>query len=409
MIDTHSFDYTISIDQFIQKYNIYADKYAKLAMSIFDFGMKGRVNFEEFIVALWNMLTMPLEVLLNFVWQCYDMDEFNKLLISDLRELTHIILGSGSKEDFDKLCDEMTELSTSDPNDKMKRDDYIKMMANSPIVHKIFDDNMMYLKDKTLGQRRWQHLSFSRVRQYKYSPINEILSTFKFSESKNTHAICFTKKNKILCSMNIFLPESERYKILEKESKIELIQKKTFHPDSKRRTEIENLKNPSKFNNRDIRKVGRKSIASTSGAALLHEIESDQRSRVIIKRLSIDMNLKTEVDRALGYKPYLRLNDTYITKTFDNSITVDDSEDNKLVGNRNRRNSTEQSNKPKPSSTSYAGYVKPNRNSAIYPYEILINNANNDSISTPTLPVKQFDGSKQPHLYYRNSRRRLTI
>ena len=79
------------VNDFISAYDFENATFIQLMLSIFDLDSTGFVSFEEFLIALWNALTLDHDMLFAFVYDCFDKNHVGKLSVHEVKRMISIV------------------------------------------------------------------------------------------------------------------------------------------------------------------------------------------------------------------------------------------------------------------------------------------------------------------------------
>ena len=82
------------VSDFISAYDFENVTFVQLVLSIFDLESTGFVSFEEFLIALWNALTLDHDMLFAFVYDCFDKNHVGKLSGNEVKRMISIATGN---------------------------------------------------------------------------------------------------------------------------------------------------------------------------------------------------------------------------------------------------------------------------------------------------------------------------
>ena len=79
------------VSDFISAYDFENTTFIQLMLSIFDLDSTGFISFEEFLIALWNTLTLDHDMLFVFVYDCFDKNHVGKLSVHEVKRMISIV------------------------------------------------------------------------------------------------------------------------------------------------------------------------------------------------------------------------------------------------------------------------------------------------------------------------------
>ena len=82
------------VSDFISAYDFENVTLVQLMLSIFDVEATGFLSFEEFLIALWNTLTLDHDMLFAFVYDCFDKNHVGKLSVHEVKRMISIATGN---------------------------------------------------------------------------------------------------------------------------------------------------------------------------------------------------------------------------------------------------------------------------------------------------------------------------
>lgn len=89
---------TIEIDEMLEKYNFEATRFTRRMFSIFDDDNSGKIDFREFVFAVWNYLTVGRSTLDIFTFDLYDSDSSGTLTVDEVKYMLKEIFGKTLSE-----------------------------------------------------------------------------------------------------------------------------------------------------------------------------------------------------------------------------------------------------------------------------------------------------------------------
>lgn len=145
------------------------------------------LNFEEFLICCWNILTATDIFLAKFVFELFDVDKSGYLTVIELHELVHILCGVES--------DSAHYLALELQKENLMEGDYISFATfftfvnQDPVLLLPVCQARDRLRKETLGTKRWIEITKQKSEDFDDKPLLSILRDLRFKPA------CYRLKN----------------------------------------------------------------------------------------------------------------------------------------------------------------------------------------------------------------------
>jgi Ca2+-binding EF-hand superfamily protein len=167
-------DGQLTLENFSQMFRISHNIYfAKLIMKLFDVTETNTIDFEEFLIAVWNLLTLKENDWISFIFQLLDWNGTGKIFHDDLDYIFDTIL--------ELSIDKRVEIKAAirrygDFEDGTIADKAFYLLTiQFPYILSKFREVCHLLKTNALGEQKWRKLKKTRDKIYGDLPIMDIV------------------------------------------------------------------------------------------------------------------------------------------------------------------------------------------------------------------------------------------
>jgi Ca2+-binding EF-hand superfamily protein len=91
----------ISVHEFIILYKVQSASFGEMAFRVLDKDNSGKVDFLEYMIAVWNFCSLSKEALSLFTFQIFDTDRSGILTTSEFRHMIEVVWGFQSNDHLD--------------------------------------------------------------------------------------------------------------------------------------------------------------------------------------------------------------------------------------------------------------------------------------------------------------------
>lgn len=156
------------------------------------------IDFEEFILACWNMLALRKEKLGTFAFNLLDVSSLSSLT----REEAKLLISTLMPVDHD---DVFAELEKVLENSHVSIEGFSSLIEQFPNLVSPLDDIYFKLREATLGSKRWDELVHARAMKFEGKSLKTIIREMKIKPS------CITRlpvlRSRVESSSNADLPK----------------------------------------------------------------------------------------------------------------------------------------------------------------------------------------------------------
>jgi Ca2+-binding EF-hand superfamily protein len=161
----------VDVSEFVVFHNISSEIFGELVFSLFDRDKSGKLDFQEYLTALWNYCTMERDALSRFAFEIFDVDNSRILTIEDIREIIEIIWGYKHNDRVEKVLKRFHENGT----DEVNVVDFVDMTKHVPaLLFPVFEVQEK-LRGKGFMKIMWSRLTEHRKRCFGQLSVFDIL------------------------------------------------------------------------------------------------------------------------------------------------------------------------------------------------------------------------------------------
>lgn len=179
-------DGSISLDEFVVVSKLEeAETFAKMVFRIFDKDHSGKMDFTEFMCAVWNLCSCDKENLAIFTFNLFDFDESKVLESSEVKFMANLFW------DFKPPKNVLIALRHFDENGSGEVDcaEFVHHMTHADVLMMPAFDVQTLLRECTLGRSAWERQTSARRKKFGTKDIFEILKKSSH-DTKNMKAAC---------------------------------------------------------------------------------------------------------------------------------------------------------------------------------------------------------------------------
>lgn len=185
----------IHIDDFHRHYQLEETPFTKKVFSLMDSDGSGGINFYEYILAIWNYLSLDLNSLASFSFRLFDTDD-SKLM--DMDEIQHMIScvygGVGSNERVQKVMDKMQP----ENGESITVNEFVTYSRQYPLLLYPAFAMQNVLRRSIFGDAYWEAVSAERAKNMLDKTIFDILeeqAANQRNQGRDTPAEYFKEMN----------------------------------------------------------------------------------------------------------------------------------------------------------------------------------------------------------------------
>ena len=152
---------SVSDTEFYTFFRLDESKFTNRAFFLFDKDATGEIDFEEFVLAVWNFCTIEGDDLVRFCFNLYDSDGGGTLDAHELKELVQAVLGEKIDHDGKKATELMSYL-TLDSNGEANLKAFREFSRNKPEALDPCYVLQRRLRARIVGDAFWMSLARKR-------------------------------------------------------------------------------------------------------------------------------------------------------------------------------------------------------------------------------------------------------
>ena len=161
----------INANEFIVMNKVQSAAFGEMAFRVLDRNRSGKIDFLEYLVAVWNYCSMSKESLSLFTFKIFDTDNSGILTISEFKTMIDIVWG------FEKSDHVEGALRALDKNKdgEISLKEFLTMVHHTPVL--LFPGFELQEKMRTnvLGQAAWRRITKERNAAYGDGTVFEIV------------------------------------------------------------------------------------------------------------------------------------------------------------------------------------------------------------------------------------------
>ena len=163
---------------------------AHMSETLFFSNKTGHINFEEFLVIVWHLITLREKQLSAFAFTMFDTDDDQVLESDELMEMFKLICGPNDQS-FKKLHDAFSSVGLTKLNCTLEQFTTI-IESNASLLFPVFEMQLL-LRDRTIGSR-FLHLQNFKAKKFGFDKkLDAILETFQLKPDCYLHRDDFKK------------------------------------------------------------------------------------------------------------------------------------------------------------------------------------------------------------------------
>lgn len=164
-------DNKVGIEEFMIVNDIQSKYFGELVFRVFDSDHSGSIDFEEYLVAMWNFCSLDKHSLITFTFNLFDVDNSGKLNKMEIQNIIDIIHGYKLTDRLNIAMKKLQGLV-----DGLTLKEFIIFSREFPIVIYPIFETQEKLQRCLFGQTRWHRLAVDRKLNFKDKTIFEILN-----------------------------------------------------------------------------------------------------------------------------------------------------------------------------------------------------------------------------------------
>ncbi|GMH46281.1 hypothetical protein TrRE_jg6825 [Triparma retinervis] len=144
---------SISMAEFLVMLHIDTNRFTKRAFSLIDSDNDGKVDFYEFVAAIWNYCTLDWESLVRFSFDLFDIDGSGELEINEIEKLVCYVAG---KKKVDSRMRKILGIMDDNKDGKVNFNEFTGYNRKFPSILFPAFNMQMKLRTKVLGVPFWE-------------------------------------------------------------------------------------------------------------------------------------------------------------------------------------------------------------------------------------------------------------
>lgn len=162
---------TVSVQEFLTVNNVGSDLFGEMAFRVLDKNNSGKIDFLEYIIALWNFCTLQKDALSHFSFQIFDADSSGVLSMDEFKHMIDVVWGFKPNDHV------MASLRKMDANGdgQITLHEFVSMVQHAPVLLFPAFEMQEKLRGNCLGTRQWMRITEERVQLYGHGTIFEIM------------------------------------------------------------------------------------------------------------------------------------------------------------------------------------------------------------------------------------------
>lgn len=161
----------VEVEEFIIHNEIASDIFGELVFTLFDQNKSGKLDFQEYVIAVWNYCTLPKDGLARFAFDIFDVDNSGTLTFPEIKEAVDMIWGFKGN---DRVTLAMKHLIENN-NREISGTDFIDIAKHFPILLFPVFEVQDKLRKKCMGEYAWSRLTNQRYVDFEKKSVFEIL------------------------------------------------------------------------------------------------------------------------------------------------------------------------------------------------------------------------------------------
>jgi Ca2+-binding EF-hand superfamily protein len=163
---------SIHIEQFHKYYQLEETPFTMKVFSIMDTDANGGINFHEFILAIWNYLSLDMNSLATFSFRLFDTDNSKLMEKGEVEAMISCVYGGvGSNERVQKVLDKMQPAN----GDSITSTEFVNYSRQYPLLLYPAFAMQNVLRRHIFGEGYWNAVSADRAKNMADKTIFDIL------------------------------------------------------------------------------------------------------------------------------------------------------------------------------------------------------------------------------------------
>ena len=122
----------IDVNEFIVTNCITSEIFGELVFSLFDANKSGKLDFEEYLIAIWNYCSLSKDGLAKFAFDIFDVDNSGSLTIEEIKDVISIIWGNENNDRVAKVLKSLNGIKQSSLNEQLTSEQFIETSKRFP-------------------------------------------------------------------------------------------------------------------------------------------------------------------------------------------------------------------------------------------------------------------------------------
>lgn len=164
---------SIHIDRFHEYYKLDETEFTKKVFSIMDSDGSGSISFHEFILAIWNYLSLDMNSLASFSFRLFDTDNSKLMEKGEIEAMIGCVYGTGvgNNERVQKVIDKMEPAN----GESITSAEFVNFSRQYPLLLYPAFAMQNILRRHIFGDAYWDAVSADRARNMADKTIFDIL------------------------------------------------------------------------------------------------------------------------------------------------------------------------------------------------------------------------------------------
>lgn len=163
----------VSLEEFHRHFDIDVTKFSERVFGYLDLDDSGELNFNEFVVGIWNFCTFDSKLMVKFAFDLFDVDKSGDLSAAECDALVRMLYGERKNTDVD-VASLIADMDTDGDGSVTMEELHNLCVSFKPLMKPAFDMQEQ-LRKKLIGVKFWKKKMKARVKEFELQSVEEIL------------------------------------------------------------------------------------------------------------------------------------------------------------------------------------------------------------------------------------------
>jgi serine/threonine-protein phosphatase 2B regulatory subunit len=161
----------ISVHEFVVMNQVQSASFGEMAFRVLDTNSSGKIDFLEYMIAIWNFCSLSKESLSLFSFQIFDTDKSGILTSAEFRHMIDIIWGFNTSDHLEQAM----KLLDKNKDGEVTLKEFLETIRRTPVLLFPTFELQEKIRKSVLNPKAWTRISRDRTASFGEGSIFEII------------------------------------------------------------------------------------------------------------------------------------------------------------------------------------------------------------------------------------------